>query len=177
MPLLYITEASVNISNLWDSTTNQFVQTRRIAEELDLSSQTADDLENFVANLDVHHRHYHILHDSALSLQSWIGRFQGESDDEPTFLFQTSAVWNPPSLHLDNVIKNAPPSTPLYVIGERSKNLIKIDTSKLKDKVEFWNGIFRQARVVQVARNNDKRKEFLVYCSRPRRIKGLDLAH
>ena len=58
------------------------------------------------------------------------------------------------------------------MIGERSKNLIRINTPEFRDKVESLIGVFCHARVVQVAKNNDKKMNFLYTVARLGELKA-----
>ena len=81
--LALITKGLQTIANLWDPITNQFLQTRQIAKELEFSPQAMNDLKNMVANLEVHHRYYLELLESTLFFQLWIGGYQNKLDEDP----------------------------------------------------------------------------------------------
>jgi hypothetical protein len=164
------------IGDLWDLERKQFKRLDTLQCEFSLNHEKIQKLAHLIVDLDVQHRFYLETPNSALFVDSWVGGFTNDDEDHPAFLYRTQAEWDPPSLHLTDTLRNLPPFVDIFIVGPKSPNLIRSQDADLRDRIKQWGGIFRQVRVVEVRKNNNKNGT-LMYCGRPGRISGPDPAH
>jgi hypothetical protein len=77
-----------------------------------------------LVDLDTKHRFYLETLNSAIFIESWVGGFTHDNKDNPTFLLLTSQEWDPPSLHLTEILRNLPLPIDMYIIYSKSMHLI-----------------------------------------------------
>lgn len=53
-----------------------------------------------------------------------VGGFTDENKDNPAFFLQTSQEWDPPSLHLTEILRNQLLPVDIYIICSKSMHLI-----------------------------------------------------
>ena len=165
------------VGDLWNPQTKQIKTQKQLAAHFDLTDQDRASVAALTTHADLYHRRYLDTSCSNLLQGSWIGGFLDENETDPAFLFQTSTSSDPPSLELDDIIQKPPLSTPVYTVGPRSKNLIRCETSKIRQTIQHRPGFFCQIRVSQLDKHKSSKREFFVYFGLPCRLTGIDLAH
>jgi hypothetical protein len=138
-----------------------FKRKHEINRVFNLSIADSRQVVSLTRELSRKHLFYLRTPDSALFLQSWIGAYRDDSSLILEFLFQTSTEWDPPSLTLTDTIKNPP----ILVVEAGSQCLIRTVGDGPRDVIRNWTGVFKQARVIEVKKSQNK-APFLIFFGR-----------